>query len=55
MIPVQQLGHLVFLEFLTVLIQGFGFLLEHGCTHGQGYLFDRPLSPDALFQRYSTR
>ena len=34
MIPVQQLGHLVFLEFLTVLVQGFGFLLEHGFDPG---------------------
>ena len=31
------------------------FLLDNGCRQGQGYLFDRPLSADALFQRYSTR
>ncbi|MFV0664304.1 EAL domain-containing protein [Denitromonas sp.] len=28
------------------------FLVAHGCLHGQGYLFDRPLSADALAQRY---
>ena len=28
------------------------FLIAHGCQHGQGYLFDRPLSADALAQRY---
>ncbi|MCZ4305522.1 EAL domain-containing protein [Zoogloeaceae bacterium G21618-S1] len=30
------------------------FLLDHGCPHGQGYLFDRPLTADTLFQRYHT-
>lgn len=31
------------------------FLLDNGCRQGQGYLFDRPLTADVLFDRYSTR
>ena len=30
------------------------FLRQRGCDLAQGYLFDRPLTPDALFKRYNS-
>ncbi|WP_308621442.1 bifunctional diguanylate cyclase/phosphodiesterase [Massilia sp. Se16.2.3] len=31
------------------------FLLRHGCTRAQGYLYGRPLAPEVLLQEWGTR